>query len=77
MADEPFSNREIRAYFDNFEKTLLRIEGNSEKRIKEVEDKVAGVLLWREGLMGRVAAVTSMATILVGIGVAAINKKFF
>ena len=76
MQDEPFSNREIKAYFENFSRTLDRVERSVDQRVKPLEDELAKMLLWREGLMGKITVVVIILGSLWTAAVAAATKKF-
>lgn len=76
-AEEPFSNREIKTYFDNFEKSLLRLEERVDERVKPLELELAKMLQWRAGLLGKIAVVGVILAGLWALAVAAVTKKYF
>jgi hypothetical protein len=75
MPDEPFSNREIRTYFENFEKTLARVEKSVDERVKPLEDELAKMLLWRENILGKITIIVLVLGSLWTLAVATITKK--
>lgn len=76
MSEEPFSNREIKQYFENFERTLQRIEENVDLRVKPLETELAKMLLWREGFMGKITIIVLVLGSMWTFAVAALTKKF-
>lgn len=77
MTDEPFSNREIRTYFENFERTLSRVENSFDERVKPLETELAKMLLWRENLLGKITIIVLVLGSLWTVAVATITKKLF
>lgn len=75
MTDEPFSNREIKAYFENHTRTLDRIEKMFSERITPIEKDMAEILLWREGIMGKISVVVIVLGSVWTFFVAVITKK--
>ena len=75
MPDEPFSNREIRTYFEIFENTLARVEKSVDERVKPLEDELAKMLLWRENILGKITIIVLVLGSLWTLAVATITKK--
>lgn len=63
MNDEPYTNREIKQFFDNQNLTLARIEKMITDEVVPLKKEVSAILLWKEGLMAKV----SVIIVLVGI----------
>ena len=63
MTDEmPYTNREIKQMFDSQNATLARIEKMIADEFVPLKKEVSTILLWKEGLMGKL----SMLVIVVG-----------
>lgn len=64
MTDEmPYTNREIKQFFDNQNLTLARIEKMITDEVVPLKKDVSAILLWKEGLMGKI----SVVVVLVGV----------
>lgn len=63
MNDEPYTNREIKQLFEYQNTTLARIEKMITDEVVPLKKDVSAILLWKEGLMGKV----SVMVVFVGV----------
>lgn len=77
MSDEiPYTNREIKILFDSQNKTLERIEKMILDEVVPLKKEMATLLLWREGIMGKISVVIIVFGSLWTLGVAYVTSKF-
>lgn len=72
--DKPFTNRELKMYFDGFETTLKNMEISFEKRVSPLETHVSKLLLWREGLMAKLSVAVFLIVLVVKTGLDWLSK---
>lgn len=77
MADElPFTNREIKTMFENQNTTLARIEKMIIDEVIPLKKEIAMLLLWREGIMGKISVIILIFGSLWTVAVSYFSSKF-
>lgn len=74
--DAPYTNREIKILFEGQNKTLERIEKMILDEVVPLKKEVAAMLLWKEGIMGKISVIIIVFGSLWTLGVAFITSKF-
>lgn len=77
--EAPFSVRELRGLFESQTKAFNHLEASIEKkfeeRVKPLEEELAKMMLWREGIMGKISVIILVLGSVWTVAVAYFSKK--